>query len=95
MSMDKQTVTKVARLARLKMSDAELEKMGPQLSGILSWIEQLQEVNTDNVEPLANVADIELFLREDKVNDGDCQDKVLANAPETTQGYFVTNKIVE
>jgi len=93
--MDKQTVEKVARLARIRMDDAELDKMAPQLSGILTWIEQLQEVNTENVEPLANVADIELHLRKDEVTDGDCTDKVLKNAPEETQGYFVTNKVVE
>ncbi len=93
--MDKQTVAKVARLARIEMSDSELETMVPQLNNIIGWIEQLSEVDTDNVEPLANVVNIDLALREDAVTDGDCADKVLANAPEETQGFFVVPKVVE
>ncbi|GJL84620.1 MAG: aspartyl/glutamyl-tRNA(Asn/Gln) amidotransferase subunit C [Micavibrio sp.] len=95
MSMDKETIRKVAGLARIKMDDVELETMAPQLSKIIDWIEQLSEVNTDNVEPLANVVNINLALREDKVTDGGCTDKVLANAPEEVQNFFVVSKIVE
>jgi len=95
MSLDQETVRKVASLARIRLSDAEIEKLGPQLSNIIKFVEQLAEVDTDNVEPLANVADINLELREDVTTDGDCVDKVLANAPETTQGYFVVPKVVE
>ena len=95
MSLNKEDVAKVARLARIRMNDAELEKMAPQLSKIIGFVEQLAEVNTDNVEPLANVVDITLQLREDKVTDGDCTEKVLVNAPEETQGYFVVPKVVE
>ncbi len=93
--MDKQTVLKVARLARIETSDAEAEKLVPQLSNIIGWIEQLGEVDTENVAPLANVVNIELPLRKDEVTDGDCADKVLANAPEDTQGFFVVPKVVE
>lgn len=93
--MDKQTVLKVARLARIETSDAEAEKLVPQLSNIIGWIEQLGEVDTENVAPLANVVNIELPLREDEVTDGDCAAKVLANAPEETQGFFVVPKVVE
>ncbi len=95
MSLDKETVKKVANLARIRMNDEELERMAPQLSKIIGFVEQLGEVDTDNVEPLANVVDITLALREDGVTDGDCADKVLANAPEETQGYFVVPKVVE
>ncbi len=95
MSLDKETVKKVANLARIRMDDEELERMAPQLSKIIGFVEQLAEVDTDNVEPLANVVDITLALREDAVTDGDCVDKVLANAPEETQGYFVVPKVVE
>lgn len=95
MSLDKQTVAKVASLARIRMSDEELDNMVPQLSKIVGFIEQLSEVNTDNVEPLENVVDITLALREDVITDGDCADKVLKNAPEETQGYFVVPKVVE
>ena len=96
MSLDVQEVKKAARLARIRMDDdAELAQRAEQLSKIIGFIEQLAEVNTENVEPLANVGDITLHLREDAVNDGACTEKVLANAPETTQGYFVVPKVVE
>lgn len=95
MSLDKESVKKVASLARIRMSDEELERMVPQLSKIIGFVEQLAEVNTDNVEPLANVVDITPELRKDVVNDGECADKVLKNAPEETQGYFVVPKVVE
>lgn len=95
MSLDKESVKKVASLARIRMSDEELERMVPQLSKIIGFVEQLAEVNTDNVEPLANVVDITPELRKDVVNDGDCADKVLENAQEETQGYFVVPKVVE
>ena len=95
MSITKETVQKVARLASMEMSDDELERLAPQLNNILSFVEQLAEVDTDNVEPLANVVDIDLKLRTDEVTDGDCVEKVLANAPEETQGFFVVPKVVE
>ena len=95
MSMNKETVAKVARLSAIEMDDAGLDKMAPQLSKIMGFIEQLGEVDTEGVEPLANVVDIELALRKDEVTDGNCVNKVLANAPEETQGFFVVPKIVE
>lgn len=95
MPMDKDTVKKVARLARIKMTDEELERIEPQLNRILSWIDQLNEVDTDNVEPLRNAMEITHDLRKDEVNDGNVTDKVLANAPEETQRYFVVPKVVE
>ncbi len=95
MSLDEQTVRKVARLANIEIQDGDVERIGTQLSGIIQWVEQLGEVDTDNVEPLANVVNIDLHLRKDEVTDGDCADKVLANAPEETQGFFVVPKIVE
>ncbi len=93
--MDTQTVLKAARLANIEVSDVEVEEMKIKLTGIIKWVEQLSEVDTEHVEPLANVVNIALPLREDVVNDGDCRDKVLANAPEETQGFFVVPKIVE
>lgn len=93
--MDLQTVKKVATLARLEMNESELEAVRVKLGNIMKFVEQLGEVNTDNVEPLANVVDIKLRLREDIVNDGGQQDKVLANAPEAVEGFFVVSKIVE
>ena len=95
MSLDIATVKKVATLARLRMDQAELEKMAPKLSNIIGFVEQLEQVNTDNVEPLASVVNIPITMREDIVNDGHCVDKILANAPEKSQGYFVVGKVVE
>ena len=93
--MDIETVRKVARLAAIEVSDQEAQEIAPKLSGIIDWVEQLAEVDTDNVEPLANVVNIDLKLREDKVTDGDCADEVLANAPEETQNFFVVPKVIE
>lgn len=93
--MDKETVKKIAGLARIEMDDETLERMTPEISGIMTWIEQLAEVDTDNVEPLASPVNLNLTLREDVMNDGDCADKILANAPEKTQGFFVVPKVVE
>jgi aspartyl-tRNA(Asn)/glutamyl-tRNA(Gln) amidotransferase subunit C len=93
--MDKNTVYKIARLARLKVADSEADMFAAQLSNILNWVEQLGEVNTDNVKPLANVVDIAPKMRADIVNDGGIQQDVLANAPEDQQGYFVVPKVVE
>lgn len=95
MSLDEQTVRKVARLANIEIADTDIGRLGAQISGILKWVEQLGEIDTDNVEPLANVVNIELPLRKDEVTDGNCADKVLANAPEETQGFFVVPKVVE
>lgn len=94
-SMDKATVKKVATLARLAVTEEEQEKYAAQLGGIFKWIEQLNEVNTDNVKPLASVIDLPLTLRPDIVNDGGKQDEILANAPEATEGFFVVPKIIE
>lgn len=95
MSIDKNIVRKVASLARLEMDEAQIEKATPKVNGIMKWIEQIQAVNTDGVEPLANVAHIELKLRPDAVTDGNCAEKILANAPEEVGGYFVVPKVVE
>lgn len=95
MSVDEKTVRKVARLARLEVTDEDVTRLVPQMNGLLKWIQQLQEVNTDGVEPLANVANIDLVLRPDQVTDGGYADSVLANAPEATQGFFVVPKVVE
>ncbi|NCT40637.1 MAG: Asp-tRNA(Asn)/Glu-tRNA(Gln) amidotransferase subunit GatC [Alphaproteobacteria bacterium] len=93
--MDTKDVLKVARLARIETTEAQAEALLPQLNNIIGWIEQLSEVDTDNVEPLANVANIELPLRKDEVSDGNCADKVLANAPDEMQGFFSVPKVVE
>ena len=95
MSVDKSTVSRVARLARIHIDEDRLEPMAAELSSIMSWIEQLNEVNTDNVEPLASVTGHALPLRDDVVTDGEISDKVTQNAPESTSGFFVVPKVVE
>ena len=95
MSIDKETVRKVAGLARLKLNEEQLEHYTPQVAGIVKWVEMLGEVNTDNVAPLANVVNTELKLRPDVVNDGGYQKEILANAPESMEGFFVVPKVVE
>ncbi len=95
MSIDKETVRKVAGLARLKLNEEELERFTPQVAGILKWVDMLGEVNTDNVAPLANVVNSDLKLRVDAVNDGGYQKEILANAPESMEGFFVVPRVVE
>ena len=95
MSVDKTTVSRVARLARIHIDDDRLEPMAAELSSIMSWIEQLNEVNTDDIEPLAGVTGHSLPLRDDIVTDGGTADKITCNAPESTSGFFVVPKVVE
>lgn len=86
---------KVATLARLSLSEQELSLYAGQMQNILKFVEQLAEVDTSGIEPLANVTEIPLFLRDDVVNDGNQQQAVLANAPESMEGFFVVPKVVE
>lgn len=95
MSIDKDTVRRVANLARIAVTEADVERLAPALSKIMGFAEQLSEVNTDHVEPLANVVNIDLRLREDVVTDGGNPEMVLANAPEALQGFYVVPKVVE
>ena len=95
MSVDTQTVRHIARLARIAMSEDEVEAMVPELNKILDWVEQLGEVDTEGVEPLATVIEQKLRLREDVVDDGDCRDDVLANAPDAQHGFFAVPKVIE
>ena len=95
MSVDAKTVRHIAKLARIAMSDEELERMVPELNNILGWVEQLGEVNTDGVEPLTAVIPNTLRLREDRVTDGNCRDDVLANAPVAEHGFFAVPKVIE
>jgi aspartyl-tRNA(Asn)/glutamyl-tRNA(Gln) amidotransferase subunit C len=95
MALDKETIRKVASLARLRVDDAGLEKYGAQLNNILGFVAQLNEVNTDGIEPLPSPVDIALPLRKDAVTDGNCQEAVLSNAPEAVEGFYVVPKVVE
>jgi aspartyl-tRNA(Asn)/glutamyl-tRNA(Gln) amidotransferase subunit C len=95
MSVSPEQARHIARLARIAMSDAELERLVPELNAIIGWVEQLGEVNTDGIEPLTAVIDQKLRLRDDVVNDGDIREDILANAPEAQHGFFAVPKVIE
>lgn len=95
MSVDKETVRKVARLARIAVPEQRLEPLAAELNGILAWIEQLQEVDVEGVEPLTTPVPMTLPMRADVVTDGNIRDQVLANAPSSADGFFVVPKVVE
>lgn len=95
MSLDPATVRRIARLARIRLGDAEVVRLQTELNGILGWIEQLNEVNVDGVEPLSGAAEMALKMRADVVTDGGIRDAILANAPERAGDYFAVPKVVE
>jgi len=95
MSIDIKTVKKIARLARIDIPSERAESLAGELNAIVTWIEELNELDTDNVEPLASVTGHSLPMRQDLVTDGDCVDDVLANSPESASGFFVVPKVVE
>lgn len=95
MAIDAATVRKVARLARIAEPEEKLEALAKELTGIMSWIEQLNEVDTDGVEPMTSAVAVALPMREDVVTDGGDAAKVLSNAPKTVDGFFVVPKVVE
>ena len=95
MSVDKATVARIARLARINVPEDRQEQLVGELNGILDWIAELDEVDTGAVEPLASVTGHGLPRRSDDVTDGNRVDEVLANVPETAGGFFVVPKVVE
>jgi aspartyl-tRNA(Asn)/glutamyl-tRNA(Gln) amidotransferase subunit C len=95
MSVDHSTVRKIASLARIAVTDDQVEAMVPELNNILGWIEQLGEVDTSAVQPMTAVIPNVLRLRDDVVTDGDVRDAVLKNAPQAEQGFFTVPKVIE
>lgn len=95
MTVDTKTVRKVARLARIAVPEERLEPLAKELNGILQWIEQLNEVDVDGVDPMTTPVKMTLPMREDVVSDGNIRDNVLANAPKSEDGFFVVPKVVE
>lgn len=95
MALDKATVAHIAALARIRLSEAELEPLTDELSQILNWVEQLNEVDTSTVEPMASVAASALPMGEDRVTDGNCREAILGNAPRTARGFFAVPKVIE
>lgn len=95
MSVDLSTVKRVARLARIKVDDAQAEKMTGELNAILGFVEQLDEVNIDGVEPMTSVVEQSIKQRKDGQTDGGYADKIVSNAPVTEDNFFMVPKVVE
>jgi aspartyl-tRNA(Asn)/glutamyl-tRNA(Gln) amidotransferase subunit C len=100
MALEKADVARIAALARICLGESELEPLAAELSQILGWVEQLGEVDTSDVAPMASVVAISLPMRDDRVSDGDCRDAILGNAPEAApdgpaRGFFAVPKVVE
>lgn len=95
MAIDNETVKRVAFLSRLKVDDDKVEATKEEFNKILLWVEELNEINTDNVEPLISVNDVRLRTREDEVTAGNCREDILKNAPAAEYDYFAVPKVVE
>ena len=95
MSLDTATVRRIASLARIRLEEDEIERARAELNGILGWIEQLQAVPTEGVEPMAGGGAVPMRMREDAVTDGGMPEKILANAPDRQADYFTVPKVVE
>ena len=95
MSIDRDTARRVAHLARIEVAEADLEPLAAELSAILDFMEQLNAVDVEGVEPTTSVTPMRLIRREDAVTDGGRQDRVLANAPDSRAGFFTVPKVVE
>jgi aspartyl-tRNA(Asn)/glutamyl-tRNA(Gln) amidotransferase subunit C len=95
MKVDSATVRRVARLARIKITDDEAARLEGELNGILTWVEQLNEVDTDGVEPMTRVVPVKMKMRKDAVCDGGIADDIVKNAPAAEDHYFVVPKVVE
>ncbi len=95
MSIDTKIAARVAKLARIAVPEAELPRLAGELNGILAFMEQLNEVDVEEVEPMTSVTPQRLKRREDVVTDGDQQEAVLANAPDAREGFFAVPKVVE
>ncbi len=99
MSLDKATVARIATLARIKVPEADLDKMVGELQHILAWVEQLNAVDTKGVEPMTSAVEVTLPMRDDAVTDGGHADKIISNAAEPVSagegGFFTVPKVVE
>ena len=95
MSIDKKTVYKIAKLSRIKIDQKDSDKISSELNSVLNWINELNEVDTEGIEPLSSVTGHKLPKRKDDVSDGDYVEKILKNAPEKSSGFFVVPKVVE
>jgi aspartyl-tRNA(Asn)/glutamyl-tRNA(Gln) amidotransferase subunit C len=95
MSIDESTAAKVAKLARIKVEEEALPALAQEFNAVLGFIEQLNEVDVEGVEPMVSVTPMRLKRREDVVTDGDQQEKILSNAPDAREGFFAVPKVME
>ncbi|PLW77321.1 Asp-tRNA(Asn)/Glu-tRNA(Gln) amidotransferase subunit GatC [Cohaesibacter celericrescens] len=95
MSIDKNTVKRVARLARLSVTEDEAENLKGELNSILNWVEMLNEVDVEGVQPMTSVVNQEMRKRKDAVTDGNYADRIVANAPMSEDNYFMVPKVIE
>lgn len=95
MSIDTQTARRVAKLARIRVEEQDLPALAQEFNTILGFIEQLNEVDVEGIEPMTSVTPMQLKRREDVVTDGDMQAKILSNAPDAREGFFAVPKVVE
>ena len=95
MTIDNETVKKVAKLAKIRITLADEEKLIYELNNILKWVDELKQINTDNVEPMLSVFNESMFLREDKSSDSFSNKLILKNAPKDREGFFIVPKVVE
>jgi len=95
LKLDTNTINKIAKLARIKLSDDEAKDLLKDMNSILDWVEQLNEVNTDSIEPLANISSSTLPQRKDESKDINSSDEILQNSPDKLEGYFAVPKVVE
>ncbi len=95
MSIDKDTARKVAHLARIAVKEEDLPKLAGELSAVLAFMEQLNEVDVDGIEPMTSVTQMRLKRRQDVVTDGNIQAQILKNAPDAREGFFAVPKVVE
>jgi len=95
MSIDKDTVKHISKLARISLDEKKIDNLSKDLSSIMKFIEKLNELNTDKTTPLTSIINASLKSREDKVNDGKIRDQILKNSPEKNEEFFVVPKVVE
>ena len=95
MSIDKDTVKHIAKLARISLNDEKIEDLSKDLSSIIKFIEKLNELNTDKVEPLSSILNVPLRSRKDEITDGKIRKKILENSPQKNDEFFVVPKVIE
>ncbi len=95
MPFDRDALRNIAFLARIKVPEEDLDRLAEELSNIMGWVEMLGKVDTEGVEPMTSVVEMTLHQRGDAVTDGNCRDRVLANAPEAKDGFYAVPKVIE